>query len=89
MPGFRTAKNQTETRTPIQTTTLALKQPIASGQKSPLIPYRFHSENKIGEVGLRVWVEYLDQQSKPHITLGFEGAATVVEPQGSWFDPAL
>jgi hypothetical protein len=34
--------------------------PVSPKSKSPLIPYRFHSENKIGDVGLRVWVDYND-----------------------------
>lgn len=84
-----------------------------------LSPAQFHSENKQGEVGLRVWVDYLDavrllhsppvrrrvareadprrscpsfllsQSKRPHTVLGFEGTATVSEPKGSWFDPAL
>ncbi|KAK4053971.1 hypothetical protein OIO90_003616 [Microbotryomycetes sp. JL221] len=71
------------------TTELKLRQVIPSGQKSPLIPYTLHSENKIGDVGLRVWIEYLDSSAKKHVTLGYEGIATVVEPAGSFFDPAL
>ncbi|KAM0787295.1 hypothetical protein ACM66B_007071 [Microbotryomycetes sp. NB124-2] len=71
------------------TTELKLRQVVPSGQKSPLIPYRLHSENKIGDVGLSVWVEYLDSASKKHVTLGYDGVATVVEPEGSFFDPAL
>ncbi|KAK4048621.1 hypothetical protein OIV83_004591 [Microbotryomycetes sp. JL201] len=71
------------------TTELKLRQVVPSGQKSPLIPYRLHSENKIGDVGLRVWVEYLDSASKKHVATGYDGVATVVEPEGSFFDPAL
>lgn len=36
-------------------TETAYKQPVSNGMKSPVIPFRFHSENKIGEVVLRVY----------------------------------
>ena len=39
---------------------MRLGMPVSPKSKSPLIPYRFHSENKIGDVGLRVWVDYND-----------------------------
>ncbi|GAA5859253.1 hypothetical protein JCM8547_008939 [Rhodosporidiobolus lusitaniae] len=76
-------------RTLRKTTVLALKQPVGSGQKSPLIPYRFHSENKIGEVGLRIHVDYLDSQNKKHSVLGYDDVVNVVEPPTSWFDLQL
>ncbi|GAA6017819.1 hypothetical protein JCM10207_003464 [Rhodosporidiobolus poonsookiae] len=62
---------------------------VAAGQSSPAIPYRFHSENKIGEVGLRVWVEWKDAKNKAHEYLAFDDIVNVVEPPSSWFDLEL
>lgn len=47
---------------------MRLGMPVSPKSKSPLIPYRFHSENKIGDVGLRVWVDYNDAVSS-HVSL--------------------
>ncbi|KAM0751151.1 hypothetical protein T439DRAFT_325303 [Meredithblackwellia eburnea MCA 4105] len=71
------------------TTNLPLRQSVLPGLASPLIPYKFHSENKVGEVGLRVWVDYLDAGKKQHSVLGFDGTVNVVEPPTSWLDPHL
>ncbi|KAL8276255.1 hypothetical protein RQP46_011329 [Phenoliferia psychrophenolica] len=71
------------------TTTLPLRQSILPGLASPLIRYQFHSENKVGEVGLRVWVNYLDAGKKPQSVLGYDGPVSVVEPPSSWFDIEL
>ncbi|KAI5476525.1 hypothetical protein MNV49_007535 [Pseudohyphozyma bogoriensis] len=71
------------------TTTLPLRQSVLPGLASPLIPYKFHSENRIGEVGLRVWIEYLDAAKKPRTILGYDGNVTIVEPPVNWFDLQL
>ncbi|KAK4692170.1 hypothetical protein P7C70_g9188, partial [Phenoliferia sp. Uapishka_3] len=62
---------------------------VLPGLASPVIPYKFHSENKIGEVGLRVWVDYLDAGKKSHSVLGYDASVTIVEPPTSWFDLQL
>ncbi|SCV74604.1 BQ2448_7633 [Microbotryum intermedium] len=72
-----------------KTTVSALREVIPGGTKSRPIAYSFHSENKIGEVGLRVFVEMLDAKKKVHKVLGYQGAVTIIEQPGSWFDPAL
>ncbi|BGP58376.1 hypothetical protein JCM8202_001877 [Rhodotorula sphaerocarpa] len=72
-----------------ETTTLRLGMPVSPKSKSPLIPYRFHSENKIGDVGLRVWVDYNDASNNPHTVLGYDSTVTIGEPQSSWFDLEL
>ncbi|GAA6039552.1 hypothetical protein JCM8097_008385 [Rhodosporidiobolus ruineniae] len=76
-------------RTLRKTNILTLRQPVSPGTKSPLIPYRFHSENKIGDVGLRVFVDFLDSGKKKHSTLAFDDVVNVVEPPTSWFDLQL
>ena len=43
-----------------QTTNQPLSLDLPPRAKSPVIPYKFHSENKIGDVGLRVYVDVLD-----------------------------
>ncbi|KDE07132.1 hypothetical protein MVLG_02537 [Microbotryum lychnidis-dioicae p1A1 Lamole] len=72
-----------------KTTVLELREVVPGGTKSRPLVYRFHSENKIGEVGLRVFVELLDAKKKVHKMLGYQGAVTIIEQPGSWFDPAL
>ncbi|GAA5932335.1 hypothetical protein JCM1841_000852 [Sporobolomyces salmonicolor] len=72
-----------------KTTHLPLQQRIPPSGKSPLIPYRFHSENKIGEVALKVWVDYEDAGRKKHTVLGYDGTVTIAEPESSWFDLEL
>ncbi|GAA5880039.1 hypothetical protein JCM3774_004545 [Rhodotorula dairenensis] len=72
-----------------ETTTMRLGMPVSPKSKSPLIPYRFHSENKIGDVGLRVWVDYNDANNNPHTVLGYDSTVTVGEPKSSWFDIEL
>ncbi|GAA5895466.1 hypothetical protein JCM8208_005242 [Rhodotorula glutinis] len=71
------------------TTVMPLGLPVGPGQKSPLLPYKFFSENKQGDVGLRVWVDYLDNTRRTHSVLGYDSTVTVVEPKGSWFDLEL
>ncbi|GAA5822283.1 hypothetical protein JCM3770_002514 [Rhodotorula araucariae] len=71
------------------TTTMPLGLPVGPGGRSPLIPYKFHSENKPGEAGLRVWVDYIDAGQRTHTVLGYDSTITVVEPKGSWFDLEL
>ncbi|BGP51937.1 hypothetical protein JCM10450v2_007897 [Rhodotorula kratochvilovae] len=71
------------------TTTMPLGLPVGPGGRSPLIPYKFHSENKPGEAGLRVWVDYVDSTQRAHTVLGYDSTITVVEPKGSWFDLEL
>lgn len=41
-----------------KTTKLDLRQPVSAGAKSPLVLYKFFSENRVGDVGLKVWVDY-------------------------------
>ncbi|GAA5888933.1 hypothetical protein JCM16303_002786 [Sporobolomyces ruberrimus] len=72
-----------------QTTNFPLAINLPPRGKSPLIPYRFHSENKMGQVGLRVFVDVLDSSRKKWSYLGYEGTVEVVEPAGSWFDLEL
>ncbi|GAA5919421.1 hypothetical protein JCM6882_006018 [Rhodosporidiobolus microsporus] len=72
-----------------KTSALPLRQPVPAGQKSPLIPYRFASENKVGEVGLRVFVDYLDGSKKKQSVLAYDDVVNVVEPPTSWFDLEL
>ncbi|GAA5960941.1 hypothetical protein JCM8115_002630 [Rhodotorula mucilaginosa] len=72
-----------------ETTTMRLGMPVSPKSKSPLIPYRFHSENKIGDVGLRVWVDYNDANNNLHSVLGYDSTVTVGEPKSSWFDLEL
>lgn len=72
------------------TTSLRLSQPVQpGGLPSPLINYAFHSENKIGEVNLRVWIDYLDAKNSLHSVLAFDDTVTVEEPPSSWFDLQL
>ncbi|TNY19665.1 hypothetical protein DMC30DRAFT_291306, partial [Rhodotorula diobovata] len=71
------------------TTVMPLGLPVGPGQKSPLIPFKFHSENKVGDVGLRVWVDFVDGARRSHSVLGYDSTVTVVEPKGSWFDLEL
>ncbi|GAA6003277.1 uncharacterized protein JCM10292_003832 [Rhodotorula paludigena] len=71
------------------TTTMPLGLPVGPAGKSPLIPYKFHSENKIGDIGLRVWVDYIDANRKTHSVLGYDSTVTVGEPASSWFDLEL
>ncbi|GAA5982381.1 hypothetical protein JCM10908_006623 [Rhodotorula pacifica] len=72
-----------------ETTTMRLGMPVSPKSKSPLIPYKFHSENKIGDVGLRVWVDYNDANNNAHSVLGYDSTVTVGEPKSSWFDLEL
>ncbi|GAA5834336.1 hypothetical protein JCM11251_007962 [Rhodosporidiobolus azoricus] len=72
-----------------KTNALPLRQPVPAGQKSPLIPYKFASENKVGEVGLRVHVDYLDGSKKKQSVVAYDDVVNVVEPEGSWFDLEL
>ncbi|GAA5987021.1 hypothetical protein JCM11641_004421 [Rhodosporidiobolus odoratus] len=69
-----------------QTTAIQLRQPVPGMQKSPIMPYKFFSENKIGEVGLRVTVDYLDAGNKPHSYVAFDDVVNVIEPPARWFD---
>lgn len=72
------------------TTSLRVNQAApAGGLPSPAIKYAFHSENRIGEVGLRVWVDYLDARNALHSVLAFDDVVTVEEPPASWFDLQL
>lgn len=34
-------------------------------------------------------VDYVDSKNKKHSALAFDNTVTIVEPKGSWFDPAL
>ncbi|GAA5963180.1 hypothetical protein JCM3765_003637 [Sporobolomyces pararoseus] len=72
-----------------QSTNMPLALDLPPRGKSPVIPYRFHSENKIGQVGLRVYVDVLDASRKKWTYLGYEGTVEIVEPAGSWFDLEL
>ncbi|GAA5937889.1 uncharacterized protein JCM15063_005404 [Sporobolomyces koalae] len=72
-----------------QTTNFPLAVDLPPRAKSPLIPYRFHSENRIGEVGLRVYVDVLDAGRKKWTYLAYEGTVDVIEIPGSWFDLEL
>ncbi|GAA5843544.1 hypothetical protein JCM3766R1_002407, partial [Sporobolomyces carnicolor] len=72
-----------------QTTNVPLSIDLAPRSKSPVIPYRFHSENKIGQVGLRVFVDVIDSGRKKWTYLGYEGTVEIVEPVSSWFDLEL
>ncbi|GAA5912915.1 uncharacterized protein JCM6883_006252 [Sporobolomyces salmoneus] len=69
-----------------QTTNLPLSIDLPPRAKSPIIPYRFHSENKIGQVGLRVFIDVLDSNRKKWSYLGYEGTVEIIEPPASWFD---
>ncbi|KPV73129.1 uncharacterized protein RHOBADRAFT_65485 [Rhodotorula graminis WP1] len=71
------------------TTVMPLGLPVGPGQKSPLLPYKFFSENKQGDVGLRVWIDFIDSTRRQHTVLGYDSTVTVVEPKGSWFDLEL
>ncbi|GAA5992253.1 hypothetical protein JCM5350_006324 [Sporobolomyces pararoseus] len=72
-----------------QSTNMPLALDLPPRGKTPVIPYRFHSENKIGQVGLRVYVDVLDASLKKWTYLGYEGTVEIVEPTGSWFDLEL
>ncbi|GAA5821512.1 hypothetical protein JCM11491_001363, partial [Sporobolomyces phaffii] len=72
-----------------QTTNFPLAVDLPARAKSPVIPYRFHSENRIGQVGLRVFVDVLDSSRKKWTYLGYEGTVEIVEPASSWFDLEL
>jgi len=67
----------------------AIKLPPSPNNAPVPVIYTFHSEYKPQELNLNVWVDYTDSASKTHREVGYEGQVTIVEPPGSWFDPAL
>ena len=67
-------------------TNLPLRQVVLPGLATPTIKYKFHSEQKPGKVGLKVYVEYNDAGNRPHSQLGFKGEVNIVEPKKKAFD---
>lgn len=67
-------------------TTLPLRQVVLPGLATPVIRYKFHSEQKPGKVGLKVYVDYFDAGNRPHTRLGFDGPVNIIEPKKKAFD---
>jgi len=62
---------------------------LISGAKT-VLPYTFHSENKVGDANLKIWVSYDDgNPSTLHRAVAFDGVVGVVEPKGSLIDIPL
>jgi len=71
------------------TTALPLKLPVGPSSKTPTIPYTLTCENKPGQVGLRLWVDWLDGAGTRHVQLAYDSTVTVVEPPVSFLDIQL
>ncbi|KAI0077889.1 hypothetical protein K474DRAFT_1661119 [Panus rudis PR-1116 ss-1] len=72
------------------TTALSYKLPLLEGAKLQL-PYQFYSEYvlfKTGDIRLNLWLEH-SVDGKTYRVTAYDSIVTVVEPEGSWFDPKL
>jgi len=54
-----------------------------------IIPFMFNAEEREGNLGLRVWVEWSGPQGKKHRSMAYDSTITIKEPPTRWFDPQL
>ncbi|KAI0784179.1 hypothetical protein C8Q75DRAFT_724865 [Abortiporus biennis] len=68
------------------TTAVPFKLPLLEGGKLQL-PYQFYSEYP-GDLRLNIWLEHTVDGQKYRVT-AYDSIVSIVEPEGSWFDPKL
>ncbi|OAV96882.1 hypothetical protein PTTG_12476 [Puccinia triticina 1-1 BBBD Race 1] len=54
-----------------------------------IIPYMFSAEEREGNIGLRIWVEWSGPTGKKHRSIAYDSTVTIQEPPTRWFDPQL
>ncbi|KAA1117018.1 hypothetical protein PGTUg99_034127 [Puccinia graminis f. sp. tritici] len=54
-----------------------------------IIPYMFSAEEREGNIGLRIWVEWSGPKGKKHQSIAYDSTVTIQEPPTRWFDPQL
>ncbi|POW07754.1 hypothetical protein PSHT_09817 [Puccinia striiformis] len=54
-----------------------------------VIPYMFSAEEREGDIGLRIWVEWSGPKGKKHQSMAYDSTVTIQEPPTRWFDPQL
>jgi hypothetical protein len=54
-----------------------------------IIPYMLNAEEREGNVGLRIWVEWSGPKGKKHRSMAYDSTVTIQEPPTRWFDPQL
>lgn len=54
-----------------------------------VIPFLFNAEEREGNIGLRIWVEWSGPKGKKYQAMAYDSTVTIQEPPTRWFDPQL
>ncbi|KAI8461616.1 hypothetical protein BY996DRAFT_6654048 [Phakopsora pachyrhizi] len=65
------------------------KRTLAPGSNPYKIPYFFNSEQREGDVKLKIWVEWGGTKGRKFQTVAYDSTVTIKEPPTRWFDPQL
>ncbi|MBW0460597.1 hypothetical protein O181_000312 [Austropuccinia psidii MF-1] len=72
-----------------RSTPFASKHMLAPKFEPYVIPYHFNSEQKEGDIGLKIWIEWSGPKGPKHKSLAYDSTVTIREPPTRWFDPQL
>uniref|UniRef100_A0A0S1MJ49 Signal sequence receptor subunit alpha n=1 Tax=Phakopsora pachyrhizi TaxID=170000 RepID=A0A0S1MJ49_PHAPC len=68
---------------------MRIYQVLAPGSNPYKIPYFFNSEQREGDVKLKIWVEWGGTKGRKFQTVAYDSTVTIKEPPTRWFDPQL